>query len=279
VTTSGFDDGFDYESQSNMGHAGQMGYGDNGYDPYGTSQHSYQNPSIFQEDSLAYAGAMGRNRAGYDQHLPEIMYRNGNDLNSPVGDVTGYYDDSMYNQQAGWNPDGGHSEPKGLWVANPTAEKSQQLSDNQYAIELQQPRMSLEMNSLNQHDNSSDTVVGSSSPRSKFHGHNPQVLPESPRTHQLRGGDLFGEDANQASSPRSAAAQPETSSGQDATPSSPREMRSFERSRNSPPRPSGEGAQSYAADYAARRPSASERPSMEMGPSKSLRTQRRDDWS
>lgn len=263
-----------------MGHPGQMGYGDNGYDPYGTSQHSYQNPSIFQEDSLAYAGTMGRNRAGYDQHLPEIMYRNGNDVNNPAGDVTGYYDDSMYNQQDGWNLDGGYSEPKGLWVANPTAEKSHQLSDNQYAIELQEPRMSHDM--MNQHDNSSGTVVGSSSPRSKFRGHNPQVLPESPRTGQLRGGDLFGEDANQTS-PRTAAAQPMAADAQDEAPSSPqsptREVRSFERSRQSPPRPSGEVVQSYAADYAARRPSASDRPSMEMGASKSLRTQRREDWS
>ncbi|KAF9985263.1 hypothetical protein BGZ65_011328, partial [Modicella reniformis] len=298
VTPSGFDDGYDYESQSNVGHAqgyaAHVGYGDNGYDPFGTPQQSYQNPSIFQEDSLTYAGVMGRNRAGYDQNLPEIMYRNGDDLSNPAGDAAGLYDDNTYNQQTGWNQDmGGHyPEPKGLWVANPTTEKAYQQefqptykSDNPNDIELQQPRLSYEKNSINQYDNSSDTVVDSSSPRSKFQGHNTQVLPESPRTRQLRGGDLFGEDANNASSsPRSAAAQATATNGQDTTltttppSSSPRllnrgEMRSLESSIHSPPQTPGEGVQSYANDYAAGRPS------MDIGPNKSLRTQRREDWS
>jgi hypothetical protein len=322
MTTAGYDDGYDYDTPSNV--ATSQGYGSHGvyshdsvYDPYGTPQHAYQNPSIFQEDSLAYSSPMGRSRIGYDQNLPEIVYRNGNDLNDPNADgATGYYDDNMYNQQAGWNQNmsGGYIGPKGLWVANPTTENQYQQEyypEQQADIELQQQqqqqqtqsRMSYEKNSVNQNDNFSDTDVGSSSsPQSKFRGHNPQALPASPRLQQLRSGDLFGQDSNTApTSPRSAAAvaaagmpasgSPQEGSGSTPPPlnSSPRlmsrgEMRSFELARHSSPRSSGEGVQSYATDYAAGRVSVSDRPSMDNGssnlnPNKSLRTQRREDWS
>ncbi|KAG0370463.1 hypothetical protein BGZ54_006239 [Gamsiella multidivaricata] len=316
IASGGYDDGYDYGAQSNVVASQAYGnghgvYPDNGYDTYGAHQQAYQNPSIFQEDSLAYAGAMGRSRAGYDQNLPEIMYRNGDDLGT-AGDTTGYYDDNMYNQQAGWNQSmsGGYIGPKGLWIANPTAPYQQEYQqeyhpEQQTDIELHEHQsapvpMSYEKNSINQYDNSSDTVVDSaSSPSSKFRGHNPQALPESPRSQQLRGGDLFGEDANAApSSPRTTAAAaglPAPGNPQDttraATPplnSSPRlmsrgDMRSFEMARHSPTRSSGEGVQSYANDYVGGRPSVSDRPSLDSGsnlnPGKSLRTQRREDWS
>ncbi|KAF8940265.1 hypothetical protein BGZ58_007156 [Dissophora ornata] len=306
VAPGGYDDGFDYDSPANQspaqGYAAHTGYAvDNGYDAYGAPHQAYQNPSIFQEDNLAYSGAMGRNRAGYDQNLPEITYRNGNDINHPSGEATGYYDDNMYNQQVGWSPNmsGGYIGPKGLWVANPTAEhpypqeyQPDYHPEQEGDIVMQQSPMIYEKNAI--YDNSSDTVVGSASPRSKFRGHNPQALPESPRLQQLRGGDLFGQDAEAApTSPRTAAAQvvPEESAARTATPplsSSPRlmsrgEMRSFEMARHSPTRSSGDGVQSYASDYVAGRGSTSDRPSMDNGsnlnPGKSLRTLRREDWS
>ncbi|KAG0218157.1 hypothetical protein BGX33_008332 [Mortierella sp. NVP41] len=321
-----YDDGYDYDNQ--IGGGGQGGYGhhqgydDTGYDAYGSPHHAYQNPSIFQEDSMAYstANAMSsRNRQGYDQNLPEITYRNGNDLIHPSGGATGYYEDDLYSQQLagdnGWEHQnaaaGGYIGPKGLWIANPTTEKQyqqhqQQQQQQQYQdeVEMMPPSstMTYEKNSITQYD--SDTAVDSSSPRSKFRGHNPQTLPESPRLQQLRGGDLFGQDGGSPTtptSPRSANAQADTtgadagaadnaaSSSPPATASSPRlmsraEMRSFEMARHSPGRSSGEGAaRSYANDLpSSGRPSVSDRPSMEgssLNPNKSLRTLRREDWS
>ncbi|KAF9200607.1 hypothetical protein BGZ49_009148 [Haplosporangium sp. Z 27] len=322
IGSGAYDDGYEYESQvgASQGYPPQVvggGYGsDIGYDAYGTPQQGYQNPSIFQEDSLAYSHNANRMRGqGYDQqNLPEIMYRNGEDIHHPSGGATGYYEDNMYNQGA-WN--------QGLWVANPEAEKQyQQQQQQQYQydypagdqypvadqypapdqypehpadIELQQPSTSYEKNSINQFDNSSDTAVGStSSPRSKFRGqvNNPHAIPEdsSPRMPQLRGGDLFGQDSNSATStsPRIAAATaagitisiPEGSSPRLASRS---EMRSFDLARNSPTRTSGEGVHSYATDFASgsggRTSATGDRPSMEGGHVKSLRTQRRGDWS
>ncbi|KAF9963014.1 hypothetical protein BGZ70_007723 [Mortierella alpina] len=313
----GYDDGYnEYDMQSELGPAGygaqaapHQGYGEQhlGYDAYGTPLQGYQNPSIFQEDSLAYS--TGRQRAGYDQTLPEIVYRNGNDINDPAGGATGYYEDDMYNQQAGWNQNmmGGYIGPKGLWVANPTSDSQYQQQQQQQPpldadIELVQQQqhlpqepMSYERNSMNQYENMSETVVGSAgSPQSKFLGHNPQALPESPRLQQLRGGDLFGQDGEAAAaaspSPRAAHAQPGSPRNPESvtTSTSPRlasreDMKSFESIRHSPPRPSTEGLQSYANDLTPPRPSTGERPSMDSNPSnlnsnKSLRTLRREDW-
>ncbi|KAF9288635.1 hypothetical protein BGZ68_010848 [Mortierella alpina] len=313
----GYDDGYDeYDLQSDLGPAGygsqaapHQGYGEQhlGYDAYGTPLQGYQNPSIFQEDSLAYSTAanVGRQRAGFDHTLPEIVYRNGNDINHPAGGATGYYEDDMYNHQAGWNQNmtGGYIGPKGLWVANPTSDLQYQQQPHQDAdIELvlqqqhlpQEP-LSYERHSMNQYENMSETVVGSAgSPQSKFLGHNPQALPESPRLQQLRGGDLFGQDGEAAAaaspSPRAAHAQPGSPRNPESanTSTSPRlasreDMKSFESVRNSPPRPSTEGLQSYANDLTPPRPSTGERPSMDSNPSnlnpnKSLRTLRREDW-
>ncbi|KAF9986736.1 hypothetical protein BGZ75_001492 [Mortierella antarctica] len=311
----GYDDGYDeYDMQSELGPAGygsqaapHQGYGGQhlGYDAYGTPLQGYQNPSIFQEDSLAYS--TGRQRAGFDHTLPEIVYRNGNDINHPAGGATGYYEDDMYNQQAGWNQNmaGGYIGPKGLWVANPTSEgqyQQQQPPQQDADIELVQQQqhltqepLSYERNSMNQYENMSETVVGSAgSPQSKFLGHNPQALPESPRLQQLRGGDLFGQDGEAAAaaspSPRAAHAQPGSPRNPESanTSTSPRlasreDMKSFESVRHSPPRPSTEGLQSYANDLTPPRPSTGERPSMDSNPSnltpnKSLRTLRREDW-
>ncbi|KAF9907892.1 hypothetical protein EC991_010405 [Linnemannia zychae] len=318
TSVSAYDDGYDYDSQ--VGGAGGQGmyghhhqaYDDTGYDAYGNPHHAYQNPSIFQEDSMAYSNN-GRNRGavgGYDQNLPEIVYRNGNDLIHPSGGATGYYEDDLYNQQLagannGWDNQnvaaaGGYIGPKGLWIANPTTEKQYHQQQQQYQdeMELQPPissTMTYEKNSVTQYD--SDTAVDSSSPRSKFRGHNPQALPESPRLQQLRGGDLFGQDGGSPTtptSPRSANANASVDNvTRAASPppanSSPRQlsrsdMRSFEMARHSPGRSSNDGIQSYANDLpSSARPSMSDRPSMEGGsnlnPNKSLRTLRREDWS
>lgn len=309
------DDGYDYDNQVGVqGYGGHQGYDDTGYDAYGNPHQAYhQNPSIFQEDSMAYSTAnalSARNRQGYDQNLPEIVYRNGNDLIHPSGGATGYYEDDLYSQQIagannGWDHQnaaaGGYIGPKGLWIANPTTEKQYQEQQQQYQdeMELQPPLsssgMTYEKNSITQYD--SDTAVDSSSPRSKFRGHNPQALPESPRLQQLRGGDLFGQDggspttptsprsANATAEPTRAASPPPTSVGANGSPRlmSRAEMRSFEMTRHSPGRSSGEGAQSYANDLPSPgRPSVSDRPSMEgsnLNPVKSLRTLRREDWS
>ncbi|KAF9128371.1 hypothetical protein BGW39_005124 [Mortierella sp. 14UC] len=316
-----YDDGYDYDSQ--VGGAGGQGgmyghhiqsYDDTGYDAYGNPHHAYQNPSIFQEDSMAYSnnGRNGAAVAGYEQNLPEIVYRNGNDLIHPSGGATGYYEDDLYSQQLagannGWDNQnaaaaGGYIGPKGLWIANPTNEKQYHQQQQQYQddMELQPPlssTMTYEKNSITQYD--SDTAVDSSSPPSKFRGHNPQALPESPRLQQLRGGDLFGQDGGSPTtptSPRSANANASVDNvTRAASPppasSSPRllsrsEMRSFEMARHSPGRSSNDGVQSYANDLpSSGRPSVSDRPSMEGGnggsnlnPNKSLRTLRREDW-
>ncbi|KAF9216781.1 hypothetical protein BGZ59_008166 [Podila verticillata] len=305
---NGYDDGYEYEVAQSNAYGQHNGYGNEMYDSYGTPQQAYQNPSIFQEDNINYstASSMGRNRTGFDQNLPEIMYRNG-DLSHPSGGVTGYYDDDVYNQ-SGWNQGqaGGYIGPKGLWVANPTSEHQQQqyyqeykespTTQQQQEYEMTSQAQTLagqeyEKNAVEPYD-ASETVVGSSSPHSKFLGHNPQTLPESPRLQQLRSGDLFGQDSteNKSSSPRSANA---TVNAEDRanipslTSSSPRlasarDMRSFELARHSPGRSSGEGVHSYAHDLP--RPSVSDRPSMDsnvsgLNPNKSLRTLRRENWS
>ncbi|KAG0080453.1 hypothetical protein BGZ92_000642 [Podila epicladia] len=308
---NGYDDGYEYDVAQSNAYGQHNGYGNEMYDAYGTPQQAYQNPSIFQEDSINYstASSMGRNRAGFDQNLPEIVYRNG-DLSHPSGGVTGYYDDDVYNQ-SGWNQGqaGGYIGPKGLWVANPTNENQQQQQQQQqyYQDDSEQPTQQqqeyemtsqaqtlagqeYEKNSVEPYD-ASETVVGSSSPHSKFLGHNPQALPESPRLQQLRSGDLFSQDSTEKpTSPRAANATANTTGGNTppATSSSPRmanarDMRSFELARHSPGRSSGEGVHSYAHDLPTR-PSVSDRPSMDSNVSglnaqKSLRTHRREDWS
>ncbi|KAG0284559.1 hypothetical protein BGZ97_008144, partial [Linnemannia gamsii] len=246
INTYDDDDDYDYNNQvgAGQGYGGhhQMGYDDTGYDAYGAPHHTYhQNPSIFQEDSMAYSTSnalSARNRQGYDQNLPEIVYRNGNDLIHPSGGATGYYEDDLYSQQLagtnnGWDHQnaaaGGYIGPKGLWIANPTTEKQyqQQQQQQQYQdeMELQPPlssSMTYEKNSITQYD--SDTAVDSSSPPSKFRGHNPQALPESPRLQQLRGGDLFGQDGGSPTtptSPRSANATASADPGHAASPTPP----------------------------------------------------------
>ncbi|KAG0261874.1 hypothetical protein BG011_000571 [Mortierella polycephala] len=292
--------GYDYSPNAPHPGYGDTGYGDTGYDVYGSPMQPYRSPSIFQEDSLAYstaANSAGRSRAGYDQALPEIAYMDGNSLNHPSGTPVGYYEDD-HNYQTGWNQNtgDGYIGSTGLWVANPTSgnqqQQQQQLPEEHGMQQLHAP-MTYEKHAMEHVDNAS-TVVGSASPRSKFRGHDPQALPESPRTQQLRGGDLFGQDAENApsSSPRLVSREATTAGPSDqdivraTSPilsSSPRllsreDMRSFEMARGSP-RPSAEGVQSYASDLPTiGRPSVSDRPSMDT-PSKSLRTQRREDWT
>ncbi|KAG0039848.1 hypothetical protein BGZ82_006550 [Podila clonocystis] len=305
---NGYDDGYEYEVAQPNNYGQHNGYGNEMYDAYGTPQQAYQNPSIFQEDSINYstASSMGRSRAGFDQNLPEIMYKNG-DLSHPSGGVTGYYDDDVYNQ-GGWNQGqtGQFIGPKGLWVANPTNENQQQQQQRyqeykepptqqqqEYEVTSQAQTLAgqeYEKNAVEPYE-TSETVVGSSSPRSKFLGHNPQALPESPRLQQLRSGDLFGQDSTEKpTSPRTANATANSTGGNmpPATSSSPRlasarDMRSFELARHSPGRSSGEGVHSYAHDLPSR-PSVSDRLSMDsdvagLNPQKSLRTLRREDWS
>ncbi|GJJ72813.1 hypothetical protein EMPS_05171 [Entomortierella parvispora] len=314
-----YDDDYDYDvAEAHHGHVpggygaagGHQGY-DNGYDAFGAPLPStYQNPSIFQEDSLAYStavapiGGRGGGRGGAEA-LPEITYRNGNDLNHPSGGATGYYEDDYSHQAGGWNQGSGYIGPKGLWIANPTAEGQYSPQPKSQDMELQQQgfvapppvsRGSYEKNSINQYDASSE-VAGGSPSRPKFRGNNPQSLPESPRLRQLRSGDLFGQDAESGAAASSAAGSPQDATTRNAsgTPpltSSPRsmnrgELRSIELARHSPGRSSGDGAvgHSYADDLPAGRGSlAQDRPSLDSNhsstpnQSKSLRTLRREDW-
>ncbi|KAI8604155.1 hypothetical protein EDD21DRAFT_366971 [Dissophora ornata] len=271
VTSGGYDDGYEYEMQSNAGYPVQQGYGNGGFDDYSASQPHpgyHPSPTIFQEDyplpmaaTYATASSMSRDRLGFDQNLPEVMY-NGAGAEDPA--ATGYYDvDAMYS-------DGGRSQDPhqaGLWVANPESQNAQH--DSPYATDAIVPQdMTPQLNL------SLDAAFAGSSPKMSRNSGNPQGLPDSPilRPGTLRGGDVFGEDGEaRATSSQPTSPRP-TPPPRVTSPTSPRMMRA------SPvPRSSGEIVHSYANEYAGR-PSG-EGSKSPMSQNKSLRTLRRDDWS
>ncbi|KAF9409561.1 hypothetical protein BGZ94_001922, partial [Podila epigama] len=143
----------------------------NGYDVYGNDVH----PTVFdndlhhpqqqhqqeyqQEYQQQYqhqhaASSMSRSRLGFDQHLPDTMYRNGEE-DAVAAAATGYYDDSALvipnSGAGGYRPNGWHDQmdmhqpydnsggylnPNGLWVANPEGSGYPQHHDHhQYYYE------------------------------------------------------------------------------------------------------------------------------------------------
>lgn len=328
VTSGGYDDGYDYELQSNAGYPVQNhNYSTNSYDGYaGGSTHPgyHPSPTIFQEDLLQHQAASslpvaaafssaGRNRTGFDQNLPEVMYNNGMEDHAAA---TGYYNDAdIYQQQQGWNgqPADGYVGPQGLWVANPEALRRQEEEaeyynhiDTVYGGEAPSDVGLLNSEPVHHpgqfasaHSLESTTLVsngGEASPmgnRFRSSG-NPQTLPEdSPilKSSTLRGGgEVFAQESNtRPTSPRVLAQEiAATSSSSSPRVGNTRELRSFEIQRQAPSRPSGEHMQSYAADYVRERPSVdvghsaspndATSPVSPLNPNKSLRTLRREDW-
>ncbi|KAG0042735.1 hypothetical protein BGZ83_000129 [Gryganskiella cystojenkinii] len=218
VTSGGYDDGYDYEMQSNAGYPVQHhNYNNSGFEGYSSgSPHPgyHPSPTIFQEDHLQHQAAasglpvaaafatnnrsMGRSRTGFDQNLPEVMYNGVEDHAA----ATGYYnDDDIYNQaHGGWNGEGGqygggYVGPQGLWVANPEAlrrqeEESAYYNDQHHGYTEDGSESNLITSSVmtpaqfpSAHSLESTTLVpqvGEVSPtRSKFRSSgNPQAIPE-----------------------------------------------------------------------------------------------------
>ncbi|GJJ78889.1 hypothetical protein EMPS_11248 [Entomortierella parvispora] len=295
VTSGGYDDGYDYEMQSNSGYPVQNhNYNPNNYDGYaGGSPHPgyHPSPTIFQEDLLQHQAsvaasslpvaasfaAAGRGRTGFDQNLPEVMYNGVEDHAA----ATGYYNDADIYHQQGWSgqPADGHVGSQGLWVANPEALRRREEEAEYYnhinTIYGETPHNDNELLTTvpvpptqfaSAHSLESTTLAsngGEVSPtRNKFRSSgNPQTLPEdSPilKSSTLRGGgEVFAqESAARSVSPRIAVQEvAATSSNSSPRLGHTREMKSFEISRQAPSRPSGEHVQSYAADYVRERPS------------------------
>ncbi|KAF9326362.1 hypothetical protein BG006_010192 [Podila minutissima] len=308
VTSGGYDDdeyGYDMQQQGsgngypsphqpyNNSHQHQQQF-NNGFDVYGQGVH----PTIFNEDhhhggggAYATASSMSRNRMGFDQNLPEVMYRNGEE-DQVAAAATGYYDDTGYdvawNQQLDPSAQYGHGQGgyvNGLWVANP---EGQYYEQEQYQDQYQQQQHQQEF-----YDEPLDPLAPSrpviTSAQSKDgdatnrHSFNPQaILPATSAVggsegegSQLRSHDLFVQtsEAPPAVTSRKSQSPP-------ASPSSRlREMRSMELARQSPTsRPSGEGGRTYADDV-----QGSGSPPAPVGAKlngqKSLRSARREDWS
>ncbi|KAF9964216.1 hypothetical protein BGZ70_006773 [Mortierella alpina] len=302
TTTGGYEDGYnDYDMQSTAGyptphHAHNVAYSNGGYDDYATSsphQH-HLNPTIFQEDpaaaQYATASSMGLGREGFDQNLPELMYNGA----GGVDQGGGYYNEpDLYDptwqhdgQQDGQHP-GGYLGAGGLWVANPEDQYQQQEAHSDVDYQVYAPATAAAaaasataaLSAMKAREGPTSaplsvntTVVESDrSAASKHHSYgNPQALPDSPilQSGTLRGGDLFGPDGDAMIAP--ILSDPNTS-GSPKTLNS-RELKSIELSRQTPAsKPSGEGANSYAADYGSR-------PSTD-GKGATLRSLRPEEWS
>ncbi|KAF9377697.1 hypothetical protein CPB97_009999 [Podila verticillata] len=306
VTSGGYDDddGYGYDMQSHGGGypspRHNQGYGGNnniinsnqfntGYDAYGQGVH----PTIFNEDQHHHGGAyttassMSRSRMGFDQNLPEVMYRNGEE-DQVAAAATGYYDDTGYD--VAWNeqidPHGqGYGQGgyvNGLWVANPEG----QYYQDQYQQHPQQQQHHQEfydepLDPLTPPAPSRPVITSTQSKsenRNSF-GNNPQaILPATSAVGggsgdegvQLRSHDLFVETSQAAaSSGRKSQSPPQ--SPQTAT-ARLREMRSMELVRQSP-RPSGEAGRTYADDVQS--PTS---PGANLNGQKSLRSHRRENW-
>ncbi|KAF8927538.1 hypothetical protein BGZ47_002102, partial [Haplosporangium gracile] len=314
----GYDDNYDYEMQSNIGyptplqphnnsayHHSAYSNGNVGaYDGYGSPHQGYRpSPAIFQEDApYATASSMGRDRTGFDQNLPEVMYNRGEIDHDPTAGF--YHDEDIYNEGA-WSPDQQH--PHGGFIA----EQGQWDVDamlHQYDNEPELPLPPTHQHALSTPSLDS-TLIGSPG-RPKHQNvttHNPQAILESPILQSgslrsdLRRGDLFGQEgagtgAGALGSPRISTQQAtqdlEAVGGgrQTSNSSSPRiinanrEMRSIEMASQSPTfgRSSTEAINSYAADYHQSRPSTDRTAggadsTSNLNANKSLRSHRRED--
>ncbi|KAK3841289.1 MAG: hypothetical protein J3R72DRAFT_158103 [Linnemannia gamsii] len=284
-SAGGYDDGYDYEMQSNVGYPTsqhqhlsgayhQQGYGNNGgYDAYGSlspSQGYRPSPTIFQEDApYATASSMGRGRAGFDQNLPEVMYNRGEIDADPTNGY--YHDDDMYNDAA-WTQEQAHAG----YVADGQLQQ-QQHWDTQAMLSQYDHETELPLPPTHQHAMSTpsldSTLIGSpgrpkhqTATTTVHHASNPQAILESPilQSATLRSGDLFSQEAT---SPRIATQQLQQlqldgDERQSATTSprminASREMRSIDSATHSPTfgRPSTDAINSYANDYQQSRPS------------------------
>ncbi|KAG0280052.1 hypothetical protein BGZ95_011431 [Linnemannia exigua] len=282
-SAGGYDDGYDYEMQSNVGYPTsqhqhlsgnyhQQGYGNNaGYDGYGShSPHQGYRPSptIFQEDApYATASSMGRGRTGFDQNLPEVMYNRGEIDADPTN---GYYqDDDLYNEAA-WIQEQAHAG-----YATGGQQQQQQHWDAQAMLSQYDHEIELPLPPTHQHAMSTpsldSTLIGSpgrpkhqtAATTAAHHASNPQAILESPilQSATLRSGDLFSQEAT---SPRIATQQLQQLQHDGDERQSPktspriinasREMRSIELATHSPTfgRPSTDAINSYANEYQSR---------------------------
>ncbi|KAG0349636.1 hypothetical protein BG005_010874 [Podila minutissima] len=311
VTSGGYEDddyGYDMQQQGsgngypsphqpyNNSHQHQQQF-NNGYDAYGQGVH----PTIFNEDhhhggggAYATASSMSRNRMGFDQNLPEVMYRNGEE-DQVAAAATGYYDDTGYdvawNQQMDPSAQYGHGQGgyvNGLWVANP---EGQYYGQEQYQDPYQQQQHQQEfydepLDPLTPPAPSRPVITSAQSKNgdaTNRHSFNPQaILPATSAVggsegegSQLRSHDLFVQtsEAPPAVTGRKSQSPP-------ASPSSRlREMRSMELARQSPTsRPSGEGGRTYADDVQGSG-SPTGAGGANLNGQKSLRSARREDWS
>ncbi|KAG0070558.1 hypothetical protein BGZ93_002412 [Podila epicladia] len=304
VTSGGYDDddyGYDMQQQGGNGYPSpHQPYNNNhqqqfnnGYDAYGQGVH----PTIFNEDhhhggAYATASSMSRNRMGFDQNLPEVMYRNGEE-DQVAAAATGYYDDTGYDvawsQQMDPNAQYGHGQGgyvNGLWVANPEAQYyGQEQYQDPYQQQQQQEFYDEPLDPLTPPAPSRPVITSAQSENgdaTNRHSFNPQaILPATSAVggsegegSQLRSHDLFVQTSE---------APVVTSSKSQSPPASPssrmREMRSMELARQSPTsRPSGEGGRTYADDVQGS-VSPTGAGSATLNGQKSLRSRRREDWS
>ncbi|KAG9062672.1 hypothetical protein KI688_004976 [Linnemannia hyalina] len=312
----GYDDNYDYEMQSNVGYPTplqphnnsayhQSAYNSNAaYDGYGSPHQGYRpNPTIFQEEApYATASSMGRDRTGFDQNLPEVMYNRGEIDHDPTAGF--YQEEDIYNTAA-WSqdqqhPHGGYIAEQGQWDVDAM------LHQYDHEIEMPLPPTHQQVLSTPSLDS---TLIGSPG-RPKHQSatvHNPQAIVESPilQSATLRSGDIFGQEAAGAGaslgSPRistkqatqeleavggGAGRQSASNSSSPRIINASREMRSIELASQSPTfgGPSTEAINSYATDYDQSRPSIDRTAGGAGSPSnlnanKSLRSFRREDWS
>jgi len=229
-------------------------------------------------------------REGFDQNLPELMYNGagGVDQGGEYYNEPDLYDPNWQHdgQQDGQHP-GGYVGAAGLWVANPEDQYQQQEAHSDVDYQAYAPATAAAaaasataaLSAMKAREGptstplSLDTTVVESdrSVPSKHHSYgNPQALPDSPilQSGTLRGGDLFGPDGDAMIAP--VLRDPNTS-GSPKTLNS-RELKSIDLSLPDPAaKPSGEGANSYAADYGSR-------PSTD-GKGATLRSLRPAEWS
>ncbi|KAG0010204.1 hypothetical protein BGZ82_003555, partial [Podila clonocystis] len=306
ATSGGYDDddyGYDMQHQGGNGYPSpHQSYNNQhqqqfntGYDVYGQGVH----PTIFNEDhhgAYATASSMSKNRRGFDQNLPEVMYRNGEE-DQVAAAATGYYDDTGYdvawNQQIDPNAHYGHGQGgyvNGLWVANPEGQYyGQEQYQDPYQQQQQQQQQHHEfydepLDPLTPPAPSRPVITSAQSKlgenRNSFN--NPQaILPATSAVggsegegSQLRSHDLFVQTSE------APAVTGRKSQSPPASPSSRlREMRSMELASQSPTsRPSGEGGRTYADDVQGGG-SPTGAGGATLNGQKSLRSRRREDWS
>ncbi|KAG0003182.1 hypothetical protein BGZ80_006250 [Entomortierella chlamydospora] len=216
ATTGGYDDGYDYEMQSNSGYTSQQEYNVGGYE-ISPHQGYLPHPPVFQEaynPSMApymTASSMSHNHVGFDQNLPESMY-NRNVTGEPNSGA-GYYNDLDAYGNGTWN----QGPKQGLWVVNPEDEYSQH--SNYYG--------DTDPQNYTTDENATSADKG---------------LPDSPilQASTLRGGDLFGRDGgSRPTSPKPTSSRPTSPRPTSPRPTSPRPTSP----RPTSPRPT------YANDY------------------------------